>query len=105
MKQSLLANNIWTLRTAFGETQLDLALALGLNSSNTISNYESGSRKPNNEIIRKLSKRYNITEYELCNTDLSDYLEMKNLLHSDLGYFEKNSKETLLSIYPVFYNK
>ena len=39
MKQSLLANNIWTLRTAFGETQLDLALALGLNSSNTISNY------------------------------------------------------------------
>ena len=50
MRQSLLANNIWTLRTAFGETQLDLALALGLNSSNTISNYESGSRKPNNKI-------------------------------------------------------
>lgn len=105
MKQSLLANNIWTLRTAFGETQLDLALALGLNSSNTISNYESGSRKPNNKIIIKLSKHYNITEYELCNTDLSDYLEAKNLLHSDLGYFEKNSKEILLSIYPVFYKK
>lgn len=105
MKNNLLANNIGILRTVFGETQLDLALALGLNSPNTISNYESGSRKPNNEIIRKLSKHYNITEYELCNTDLSDCLEAKTLLHSDLGYFEKNSKQRLLSIYPVFYNK
>lgn len=102
MKQSLLANNIWTLRTAFGETQLDLALALGLNSSNTISNYESGSRKPNNKIIIKLSKHYNITEYELCNTNLSDYLEAKNLLHSDLGYFEKIARKYCYLYIPFF---
>ena len=47
MKSSLLANYIGILRTTFGETQLDLALVLGLNSPNTISNYESGNRKPN----------------------------------------------------------
>lgn len=105
MKRSLLANNIGILRTVFGETQLDLALVLGLNSPNTISNYESGNRKPNDEIVRKLARHYNITVYELCNTDLSDYLKMKNFFHRDLVYFGKNSKKKLLTIFPVFYTK
>lgn len=105
MKSSLLANNIGILRTTFGETQLDLALVLGLNSPNTISNYESGNRKPNDETIRKMAKHYNITEYELCNIDLSFYLKAKNMLHRDLAYFGKNSKKKILTIFPVFYTK
>lgn len=105
MKRSLLANNIGILRTTFGETQLDLALVLGLNSPNTISNYESGNRKPNDGTVRKLARHYNITVYELCNTDLSDYLKMEKFFHRDLVYFGKNSKKKLLTIFPVFYTK
>lgn len=102
MKQSLLANNIGILRTTFGETQLDLALVLGLNSPNTISNYESGNRKPNDETIRKMAKHYNITEYELCNIDLSFYLKAKNMLHRDLAYFGKNSKKKNINYISCF---
>jgi len=45
-----LEKNIKYLRTAYGESQLDLALAVGLNSPNAIANYEKGIRSPKPDI-------------------------------------------------------
>ena len=105
MKNNRLANNIGILRTVFGETQLDLALVLGFNSPNTISNYESGNRKPNDETIRKLARHYRITEYELCNVDLSDCLVAKNLFAKDLANTENRNKEILKTFFPIVCTK
>ncbi len=44
-----LGKNIRSLRTSYGESQLDLALALDLQSSSAISNYEKGIREPDRE--------------------------------------------------------
>lgn len=105
MKNNRLANNIGILRTVFGETQLDLALVLGFNSPNTISNYESGNRKPNDETIRKLARHYRITEYELCNVDLSDCLVVKNLFAKNLANIENRNKEILKTFFPIVCTK
>lgn len=40
MLKNQLGRNIKSLRTAYGETQLELALAVGLDSPNAIANYE-----------------------------------------------------------------
>lgn len=71
MSESLIGKNIKYLRKAYGETQLELALALGLNSSNTISNYEKGVRLPKSEVRKKIAVHYRITEDELLYTDFS----------------------------------
>jgi len=73
-----LAKNIKFLRTAYGESQLDLALAIGLDSSNTIANYEKGTRNPKSDIKKKLAQHYRITGDELTYADFSD-LHFPNL--------------------------
>lgn len=48
-----LASNLKHLRKSYGETQEELAKALYL-EKNTISQYESGSRKPDEETLKEL---------------------------------------------------
>lgn len=67
----IISRNIRCLRAAYGESQLDLALAIGLNSPNTITNYEKGIRYPKPEIRKKIALHYRITEDELIHSDLS----------------------------------
>ncbi|MGL5354760.1 MAG: helix-turn-helix domain-containing protein, partial [Clostridium sp.] len=66
-----LEKNIKYLRTAYGESQLDLALAVGLDSPNAISNYEKGIRSPKPDIRKKIASHYRITEDELTHSDFS----------------------------------
>lgn len=66
-----LGNNIKCLRTAYNETQLDLSLAIGLDSPNSISNYEKGERYPNPDVRKKIAAHYRITEDQLINSDFS----------------------------------
>lgn len=66
-----ISKNIKGLRTAYRETQMDLAYALGLNSPSTIANYEKGLRKPEHEIRQKIAEHYKITEDELLCCDFS----------------------------------
>ncbi|MFQ9891054.1 MAG: helix-turn-helix domain-containing protein [Streptococcus sp.] len=47
------ASNLKLLRSSFGETQESLAEALHVGNS-TISQYESGTRKPNDDEILKV---------------------------------------------------
>lgn len=71
---SKLGKNIRDLRKAYGETQLQLLLSLGLKgcSTSTISQYETGDRIPERDILLKIAKHYLITENELLNDDFSN---------------------------------
>ena len=70
--------NIRALREAYGETQLDLAHALGFDSPATISMYESGERGQNRmDVISAIAAHYRITEDELLHGSFSG-------LHFDL---------------------
>ena len=70
-ENTFLSKNIKSLRVAYGESQFDLALAVGLNSPNAISNYEAGTRTPTPETLKKIAEHYRITEYELIYSNLS----------------------------------
>lgn len=65
-----LPNNLKHLRKSYGETQEELAKALYL-EKNTISQYESGSRKPDEETLKGIAKRYGVTMDLLLYEDLS----------------------------------
>ncbi len=56
---------------AYGESQMDLAFAIGLDSPTAISNYESGTRSPKSEVRKKLAEHFRITEEQLMHVDLS----------------------------------
>lgn len=71
MVNNNLGRNIKSLRTAYGETQLELALAVGLDSPNAIANYEKGERNPKSEIRSKIAAHFRLTEEELINSDFS----------------------------------
>ena len=69
MSKDQLAKNIQSLRTAYGETQLELALSIGIESPNAIANYEKGARSPKLEIRKKMALHFRITEDELLHAD------------------------------------
>lgn len=66
-----LGANIKALRFVWGETQDNLAYALGLEENTNISYYENGKRYPKRDIISKIAKHYRITEYELMYSDFT----------------------------------
>ena len=72
MSKDQLAKNIKSLRTAYGETQLELALSIGIKSPNAIANYEKGARSPKPEIRKKIALHFRITEDELLHADFSN---------------------------------
>ncbi|MDR4888226.1 helix-turn-helix transcriptional regulator [Fredinandcohnia sp. QZ13] len=88
--------NIRYLRTAYGETQLELAIAVGLESPNTIANYEKGERSPKPDIRKKIALHYRITEDELSHSDFSAF----HVSSSQLGDKEKMMEMTLL-MFPI----
>jgi transcriptional regulator with XRE-family HTH domain len=55
---------IYKYRVALGKTQVELASEVGVNP-NTISQYESGARKPDIVMLKKLAKALNTTTDEL----------------------------------------
>ena len=65
------SSNLKFLRMSVGETQESLANALFVEKS-TISQYESGTRKPNDqETLKKIAKRYGVTVDSLLSDDFS----------------------------------
>ena len=72
-----LPSNIHDLRKLFGESELDLALAIGVGKT-AVSNYEIGDRIPNRYLLKRIAKHYRITEEELIYGDYSDMKEMFN---------------------------
>lgn len=64
------ASNLKHLRKSSGETQEDLADFL-FTSKSAISNYESGVRFPDEDVLNKISKHYQVTLSQLLNEDLT----------------------------------
>ena len=77
-----LGKNIRGLRKAYGETLLDLALAIGANGPSAISQYESGKRMPERDYLIRIAKHYRITENELLN---GNYGNMPSLIRLPVG--------------------
>ena len=83
MDDNQIGKNILALRKTFRETQMGLALAIGLSSPNTISNYEKGKRYPDPDIRKKIAAHYRITEDLLANSDLSQFELSEEILENN----------------------
>ncbi len=95
-----LINNIGYLMNAYKETQIDLAYSIGLNSSNSISNYLNGTRYPKNEIREKIARHYHITEEEFMYSDFSGLeFDMDQITDAE------KMKEMFLILYPIVCNE
>ena len=68
---SRLGWNIKCLREASNETLDDLVAAIGINSSGTLSCYESGTKKPSRDTLVNIAKHFFVTEDELVFGDFS----------------------------------
>lgn len=92
------ASNLKILRSSIGETQESLAHALHVGNS-TISQYESGTRKPNDEeTLKKIAKRYGVTVDSLLSVDFSSN-------SPDLVAFMSNPDRILqemIKIFPIY---
>lgn len=69
--KNYLPQNIKSLRMAYGESQMELAFAIGLDALAAISNYEKGTRSPKPDVRRKIAEHFRITEEQLIHVDLS----------------------------------
>lgn len=80
-----LGANIRGLRKCFGETQLDLAMAIGIEKT-AISNYELGERIPERDVLIKIAKHYRITENELLHGNFVNLKNMSKMPVNDKEY-------------------
>ncbi len=96
MSKDQLAKNIKSLRTAYGETQLELALSIGIESPNAIANYEKGARSPKLEIRKKMALHFRITEDELLHADFSNFRFSPNAFND-----KEKMVEMALLMFPV----
>lgn len=96
-----LGANIRGLRKSFGETQLDLAYALGLNTATSVSNYESGKRLPDREMRVKIAKHYRITEEELVSGNFEGMRSIAKKVIND----QRQRREDIEKIFPLVYSQ
>ena len=75
------------LRKIHGETQKELANAIGL-TENAICNYEKGERTPDVFTMRKIAKHFNMTLHSLLRGDYVDVELPKDLPVDDLEFQE-----------------
>ena len=97
MSDNIFGENIKKLRQAFGETQKQLADAIGV-AHNYISMWEKGRREiPSNDIVMAIANHYRITVEELFRPIENDGYTTKNLTMSwdDLW-------KTVRRTYPIF---
>ena len=96
-----LGKQIRALREAYGETQLELAAALGYDSPTTISMYENGWRgRDKYDVVSKIAAHYRITEEALLHRDYQTVSYMDLMIDDPviLG-------QTILRILPIQYSK
>ena len=73
-KENRFAENLKSLRKAWGETQKKLAEAIAQGpafSESSISQWESGKKKPNSDALLRIAKHYHVTADQLLYEDLS----------------------------------
>ncbi len=95
--KSYLPQNIKSLRTAYGESQMDLAFAIGLDAPSAISNYENGTRSPKSEVRKKIAEHFRITEEQLMHVDLSGMRQISFEILNDIHKIQ----ELTFAAFPV----
>ena len=99
MKKWNLRSNLIYLRNAYGETQEDLAHSLGYSSKASICYYESGERKPNSIVLKKIAIHYNVTVEDLCYGELNT---LNSLTFLDYNVEKLKKVEELMEIaFPI----
>lgn len=88
--------NIKTLRKSHGETIVDLAFSIGINSPSAITNYEKGTSIPQRDILIKIANHYRITVDELINEQIP-FVDIKALPLKD----QDKMKEIAGTILPI----
>lgn len=91
-----LGANIRGLRKGYGETQLELATAIGVEAT-AISNYELGERIPERDVLLNIAKHYRITENELLN---GNFANLKNMSKTPIND-KKYNKAMFDKIFPL----
>lgn len=78
-----LAKNIYAFRTAFNETQEELAHALGLEGKTAVSRWENAETIPSRETLIAIAKHFNTSVEWLLHSDFSDLPNMGDLLRPE----------------------
>ena len=93
-----LPQNIKTLRENSGETMEELALAIGLSNKSSISQYESGERKPSRDALIMLAKRYGVTLDALLYSEIS---KVDWALEETVRFSELDIRVALNRFFPI----
>ncbi|MCI1478089.1 MAG: helix-turn-helix domain-containing protein [Clostridium beijerinckii] len=89
MEANILGNRIKTLRLEANLTQEEFGKPYSLKKS-TVSQYESGSSRPDDELKKRIALDYNVSlDWLMGLSDIRNYTEDPNItiaLHSDTDY-------------------
>lgn len=92
MEENILGKNIKYMRNLYGETGDELGCTLKVTKS-AIADYESGRRKPDPEILKKICNKYRKTVDEMLNVKLYELEEFDSSRIVDyVGMFEAVSR-------------
>ena len=97
-QRETIVNNLKFLRKLYNETQRETAAVINI-SEGTYSDYINMKKMPSREIISKIAKHYNISEYELINTDLSK--DSSDFEYDDLKDFIKKITNNPELLFPI----
>lgn len=96
--------NIRAIRKYYGETMLDLSIALNVSKS-LISDWENGKKQISHNNIIKIAKHYRISISHIMNYDLS-YLDSSSAVNYIVNFDDKYIKKiNLNTIFPLFISK
>lgn len=96
--------NIRAIRKYYGETMLDLSIALNVSKS-LISDWENGKKQISHNNIKKIAKHYRISSNHIMNYDLS-YLDSSSAVNYIVNFDDEYIKKiNLNTIFPLFTSK
>ncbi|NRT33221.1 transcriptional regulator with XRE-family HTH domain [Clostridium beijerinckii] len=109
MESNILGNRIKTLRLEANLTQEDFGKPYSLKKS-TVSQYESGSSRPDDELKKRIALDYNVSlDWLMGLTDIRNYdsKETTIALHSDIDYKDlpPEAKEEIYNFIDYIKNK
>lgn len=81
----MLGENIKTLRTAFGWSQVDLAKKLNI-TKQTVSNWENENIQPSIEMLVRLSKTFGVTTDRLLGLETATRISVDGLSQTAVAH-------------------
>lgn len=92
-----LSENIKNLRKYFGESQEELAAAVGAGEKTAVSNYERGIHMPKRDVLFAIAKHYRITADDLIYKKFDDLTPIPDKKFGDTEYV----RQELTKLFPT----